>query len=498
LPKLVPQTGANSWLGSGNEPREQVSAVAVLELPTAPVSSLAGFANMRINPGWHRTDGYNFATNAERTWNSTYGWGKRNYYQSGLTGPGIGNSFAHPMVRGSSVYRFLDNSKSQDLTAPGGPFVERDSKAFCDYWDHTFLTNDGLWDDYFVSSFSSGQRPGATSAKSAGEWIEEFFRNSKPLPNSRYLPHNGKRSADEVIAALKSESGYLKAAAHLMVDGAFNVNSTSVAAWKSLFRGLRENPPTFRNRRTHGIVKAPEGMIAVSRMNTATSDRECDDLEQGVEREDGLQAWTGVRFITEEQIRRLAAECVSQVKRRGPFLNMAEFVNRRLSDDDLGVRGALQAAIDYDDGKPESGSINYRFKQTKEDRITEADLGDHLFENPVAATGSRFAGIPGYVIQSDLLKPLGNTLTVRDDTFRVRAYGEKTDESGRILARAWCEAIVQRMSEYIDPGNQPEVGEGMMDSNGLIVNNSELSTVNRRFGRQFQIISFRWLQPGEV
>jgi len=63
-------------------------------------------------------------------------------------------------------------------------------------------------------------------------------------------------------------------AAHVLIDGAFNVNSTSVAAWKAMFRGIRDNPPTFRSHQIHGLVEAPEGSIAISRMNTATSDLE--------------------------------------------------------------------------------------------------------------------------------------------------------------------------------------------------------------------------------
>jgi hypothetical protein len=60
--------------------------------------------------------------------------------------------------------------------------------------------------------------------------------------------------------------------------------------------------------------------------------------------------------------------------------------------------------------------------------IEDGDLGRNSFATPEAAEGSRFAGIPGYVIQSDLLKPIANTLSVRDDTFRIRAYGEANDK----------------------------------------------------------------------
>jgi hypothetical protein len=109
--------------------------------------------------------------------------------------------------------------------------------------------------------------------------------------------------------------------------------------------------------------------------------------------------------------------------------------------------GALQSAIDYDDESPDSKSINYRYKNGPDFMLKKAALGRTGFLTPDAAEGSRFAGIPGYVIQSDLLKPIANTLSVRDDTFRIRAYGEALDAGGKVIARAWCEAVVQRMPD---------------------------------------------------
>ena len=186
---------------------------------------------------------------------------------------------------------------------------------------------------------------------------------------------------------------------------------------------------------------------------------------------------------------------VKQVKKRGPFLNFSEFINRRLSDDELGTMGALQSAIDYDDESPDSGSINYQFKYRPDMMITAEDLGDHLFETP---EGSRFAGIPGYVIQSDLLKPIANTLGVRDDTFRIRGYGEVRDGAGEVVARAWCEAIVQRTPEYLDPANELEAPVRRMNHDGTFEENASLTYLNRHFGRKFRIESFRWLNEGEV
>ncbi|SHK01417.1 hypothetical protein SAMN02745181_3036 [Rubritalea squalenifaciens DSM 18772] len=501
IPKIVPQEGANAWLGSGSEPREQITALSLLELPTVPVTSMAGFSGMRINPGWHSLSGYNTGSGA---WNSLAAMGKRNNYQSGITGPAIGNSFAHPMIAGDRVYRYLDNSKSQDITSYRGQFVERDSQAFNDYWDHTLLINDGLWDDYFLSSISDQARPGASQPMSASELVEQFYKGESKLPNTRLVAHAAGRKTDELIAEILGDEGYKKVAAHLMIDGAFNVNSTSVEAWASLFHSIRENLPTYRRSDQHEVIKpSSEDAVVVSRMITANTDKEYTDVEAGIVRDDGLRTWSGVREITDDQIQRLAQECVKQVKLRGPFLSYSEFINRRLSTGSLGLTGALQAAIDYDDANPDPSSINYRFKSAPEDLIKESDLDDggnspHVFDNPKAATGSRFAGVPGYVIQSDVLKPIGNTLTVRDDTFRIRAYGEHKSEDGKVLARVWCEAIVQRMPEYVDSSDPAWESYGQIDEDGRIVESGELSQLNKKFGRRFKVTQFRWLNEDEV
>jgi hypothetical protein len=125
-------------------------------------------------------------------------------------------------------------------------------------------------------------------------------------------------------------------------------------------------------------------------------------------------------------------------------------------------------------------------------------LGRNSFRTPDAAEGSRFAGIPGYVIQSDLLKPIANTLAVRDDTFRIRAYGEALDSGGKVVARAWCEAVVQRMPEYVDPFNVPEEPARILRTDGTFEDNPKLAPANRRFGRRFHIVDFRWLNANEV
>ncbi len=493
---------------------ERVTAVPGLELPSAPIGSLAGFSGMKIDPGWVELGILNpdwskgFFPRGGATdlsGRSLYlAQAKATAYQSGLTGPGIGNSFLHPMIPRTDVYHFFNNSVSMELkdkSNVAGGHTATDTKAYCDYWDHVLLLNDALWDDYFVSSLADQTRPGASVSDSLAENLEKLA-DGEELANARYVPYLGGRAGDEVRADLDAEDGYLKAAAHLMVEGMFNVNSTSVDAWHALFAGIRERQVVFRDRSGNlKPVAVPSGKrIALSRFNTATTDQEGTDPEFGVSRDDGMQAWSGVRFLDDDQLRKLAEECVKQVKQRGPFLNFSEFINRRLSNDDLGIMGAVQAAIDYDDDSPDPNSINYPFKSNSDFMLEESDLGRHAFATPEAAVGSRFAGIPGYVIQSDLLKPIANTLSVRDDTFRIRAYGDSLDQNGNVVARAWCEAIVQRVPEYTDESDTPETPARTLDSGGEFssIDDSDLTPANRRFGRKFVIESFRWLNASEV
>ena len=42
------------------------------------------------------------------------------------------------------------------------------------------------------------------------------------------------------------------------------------------------------------------------------------------------RAWSDLRTLSDTQIRALADNMVKEVKKRGPFLNMSDFINRRL------------------------------------------------------------------------------------------------------------------------------------------------------------------------
>ena len=95
-------------------------------------------------------------------------------------------------------------------------------------------------------------------------------------------------------------------------------------------------------------------------------------------------------------------------------------------------------------------------------------------------------GAPPMLTQGDLLAGLAPIATVRGDTFKIRAYGTATTSDGVIQARAWCEALVQRLPEFVDPADVPETATASL-----------ARPMNQTFGRRFHIVAFRWLNPKE-
>src|SRR5690606_38870085 len=98
-------------------------------------------------------------------------------------------------------------------------------------------------------------------------------------------------------------------------------------------------------------------------------------------------------------------------------------------------------------------------------------------------------GFPGYVLQSDLLQSLAPVLTVRSDTFTIRAYGDVVNPvTQKVTGRVWCEAKVQRIPEPVsDAAQDPDADEmeAWIQAPGL-------------FGRSFRVLSFVWLNEKDL
>lgn len=91
-----------------------------------------------------------------------------------------------------------------------------------------------------------------------------------------------------------------------------------------------------------------------------------------------------------------------------------------------------------------------------------------LFLNSDALVGALSQSGGSVLAFGDVMRPW---LTVRSDTFRVRAYGEAFNPAaaGRVESAAWCEAVVQRVKD------DPAALRG-----------------------RFVVIAFRWLGPDDI
>lgn len=281
----------------------------------------------------------------------------------------------------------------------------------------------------------------------------EWDLDSPPLLPNRYLDFylTGQEAIE--IGDIYASSGLdvdimfdvYHAAKYLMIRGAFNINSTSVDAWRAMLGGIhiqdwaqteygdgteRDLAHTFFRHSFHGQSSptAPDEPIEA---DTAFS-------RSGVS-------------LTADQVDRLAHAVAAAIVARGyPFDSLMEFINA----------GIIDQAI-------EDTAVN----QTAE------DLG--IVKNS-----------PAYLTQADVIKAIAPMLTPRSDTFLVRSYGDVTDPlTGEVTATAWCEAVVQRTPAL----TQPVSGEMDLARDPVSPNVNQYP-----YGRQMKILSIRYLNPDEV
>jgi len=407
------------------------------ELPLAPLQSLAGLN--AANPGG--------------------GSG----YLPRFSNP-IGNSWAHPLVN------------SSELSTDGGEYA---------YLDHSFLLNLALYDRFYFSGLGDQTGPFGTGRTATN--LAQGFVDGEPLVDPRvtlYTPNNAS-SEDFVSDVIDSASGHREVAAWQVMEGPFNINSTSVQAWKAMLGSIHDAEVVYNQINKSGKTSALSELPSTDKsLNQARISRfrlpASESADDGADPIDAY--WLGPREYSEDQIERLAEEIVEQVRERGPFLSMADFVNRRLGTDEKAQKGALQQAIDDAGLNTALGAAaNAGFE------IPQAAVGDYKYANPEAGVGPSYQGAPGYLSQADILSVLGNAATPRSDTFTVRGYGEARDATDRVIASATCEAVVQRVPEYIDASDPASTQPADLTSQA-----------NQNFGRRFRVSSFRWLSTEEI
>jgi hypothetical protein len=374
----------------------------------------------------------------------------------------IGNSFARTLIPRERVTRsYFPGPDAPETSTDSIPYSEGQypitnssrstEEIYHPGYDISWIYNEVLWDDFILT----------------------------PHANRRLLWQGATEDRD-----------FDTSAENMLISGAFNINSTSVDGWAAMLGSMLDvelSPQDGSSEASPDQERVPLSRF-VEPLTAALSPEAGQDLGH-------TNAYAGYRRLTVDQVNSLAEQIVEQVKLRGPFLSISEFVNRMLIEESsdpngLGLSGALQTAINNAGLNDAMGTPSDDVWQEPSDfggiwngSSSNASAFHGMFlEN---AEGPRTAGSPGYLLQSDVLSRIGSVLQARSDTFTIRSYGS-VGGADDPKAQAWLEATVQRVAEFVDPQNDPEA---LPD---------DLTALNQQFGRKFKVISFRWLSKEDI
>jgi len=362
----------------------------------------------------------------------------------------IGNSLANPFLPLASTEEWF--SSVRDIGVPAA------------HYDYSYKLNDALWDGYFFSGIT-----GTTN-------LNVPFT----LPNSRLSPSSPSLSNSDLFMENR-------AAANLLLDGAFNINSTSVAAWESVLGAMRDietlgysKDSTLR----HNFARFNEPLEGLATTGESVPQLLANNPEND------LKLLSGYRNLSDAQIASLASAIVDEIRLRKnsatgegyPFLSLSEFINRSPNSNTKAFawRGALQAAIDKANlNGLESDNTGLWAESAKYPLYYEASGDTPIIDRPLAD------GMPGAFMQSDLLAKIGAFIQARSDTFTIRSFGSSQEQFGSNEgSRAYYEMVVQRTPAYVDLGNDAYEDAAL--------------NVNQEFGRKYEIKSQRWVAADEI
>jgi Tfp pilus assembly protein PilX len=351
------------------------------------------------------------------------------------------------------------------------------------HMDNSFLTNEALFDTYFFSTVPPSSKAFGTTWPDI--WTNFNNTNSNditdtslPLLNSRI-----KLRTDKEIASSDLRDIY-KAAANLYLDGGFNVNSTSINAWKAFLGGLSGNQiEIYDASQASTVTVGNKSETLIPRFWSATGNSTIDG------------DWSGLVSLNDTELTELATAIVEQVKTRGPFLSMGDFINRRLgSVGPLTRSGAIQAAIDQTtinsnmSSKGSPISLSDPFTRDKYPLMSDilADSNHFGFKDSDGDNLTSATGMPGYLMQQDIIQNYSAAMTVRSDTFTIRCCGHSNPDQDGKTTKKWLEAVIQRYPEFCD------------DSQSSDTAIDQLNETNTLMGRKFKIISFRWIADPNI
>ncbi|WP_309398804.1 hypothetical protein [Cerasicoccus maritimus] len=278
---------------------------------------------------------------------------------------------------------------------------------------------------------------GSTHPDAKNEIFDEYFvaNSGVAMAGSAAPDTNPHLSYLEEVSMLSAKD----VAANALLNGGFNINSTSVAAWMSFLssRGVIEDATGDNITARHLFTRMPyysaEHPDIVTNesvlRSTGASVTMPPVYEQGMRQLDPTDAHEKMLIIAEG--------IVDHLKQRGePYASVDEFLDSGIIDE----------------------------------LLEETEINKDILENSNV-----------YITQGDIAAQRADLLTSRSDTFLIRSYGDARNAiTGEVTAQAWAEGVVRRLPNLTNASGQVE--DNALESNP----------------REFEIVSWRWLDKSEV
>ncbi len=343
-----------------------------------------------------------------------------------------------------------------------------------------------LFDRFFFSGLIDGTTPGTTAT---GDLIlpnpllkplRKPDRTKVTIDDLRVLmnPPTTTDADGNVVPTTPASS---TSSRFFLQGGAFNLNSTHAAAWAAVLRGVRfPTPQSFSYLSASSATgTGDDGNPSTVQSGDAQFFRFSQSAQETYQAEPGQADSSpsadgpssanthlfrqGMRTVSADLVAALAAKIVEFVgvkhAAEGPFRSLDDFLSSN----------TLFAGVDSEGnaGSPRS--------------LLEAAIADAGVNASIAEFSSQ------WLTQGDIMTALAPVLFPRSDTFVIRTYGEVVNPATSATeGRAWCEAIVQRVPEYLDPSQPAETAP------------ADLNPLNTAQGRRFKVVSFRWLTRSDI
>ncbi|MBL9190505.1 MAG: hypothetical protein JNK23_23705 [Opitutaceae bacterium] len=350
-----------------------------------------------------------------------------------------------------------------------------------------------LFDRFFFSGLVEGITPGTDSTGSLILPSPLLRPLRKPdgtkvsLADVRALatPPVTTDAEGNVVATSQASASSSK---YFLQGGAFNLNSLQPMAWASVLRGVRFPAPKSFSYLDAGTATGTAEDSATASIQSgdaqffrfAHSAQETFRAEAGAASENETEPSLanthlfrqGMRTLTPAQVAALAAKITELIRTKhsaadgngGPFRSLDEFLSPH----------ALFAGTDADGNALAPRSL------------LEAAIADAGINSMIAEFSSQ------WLTQADIMTALAPVLFPRSDTFVIRAYGEAVNPATNAAeGRAWCEALVQRIPDYMDANTATGDAAEVLPAN--LVN-----PLNQQLGRRFKVVSFRWLTRSDI